>query len=91
MDAQVNIESARITYNETNNFSSKIKLVKLSIEKIVTKIKTYRREKKLPKKYFLSAYFPDIHCSVSLLFPKNNQRSIPANVHAHEYDDSVAD
>ena len=50
MDAQVNIESARITYNETNNFSSKIKLVKLSIEKIVTKIKTYRREKELPKK-----------------------------------------
>ena len=49
MDAQVNIESARITYNETNNFSSKIKLVKLSIEKIVTKIKTYRREKELPK------------------------------------------
>jgi len=50
MDAQVNIESARITFNETNNFSSKIKLVKLSIEKIVTKIKTYRREKELPKK-----------------------------------------
>ena len=50
MDAQVNVESARITFNETNNFSSKIKLVKLSIEKIVTKIKTYRREKELPKK-----------------------------------------
>ena len=50
VDAQVNIESARITFNETNNFSSKIKLVKLSIEKIVTKIKTYRREKELPKK-----------------------------------------
>ena len=50
IDAQVNIESARITFNETNNFSSKIKLVKLSIEKIVTKIKTYRREKELPKK-----------------------------------------
>ena len=50
VDAQVNIESAKITFNETNNFSSKIKLVKLSIEKIVTKIKTYRREKELPKK-----------------------------------------
>lgn len=50
IDAQVNVESARITFNETNNFSSKIKLVKLSIEKIVTKIKTYRREKELPKK-----------------------------------------
>lgn len=50
VDAQINIKSARITFNETNNFSSKIKLVKLSIEKIVTKIKTYRREKELPKK-----------------------------------------
>ena len=50
VDAQINIKSARITFNETNNFSSKIMLVKLSIEKIVTKIKTYRREKELPKK-----------------------------------------
>ena len=50
MDAQINIELTKIPFNETNNFSSKKELVKLSIEKIVTKIKTYRREKELPKK-----------------------------------------
>lgn len=50
MDAQVNIELTKIPFNEINNFSSKKELVKLSIEKIVTKIKTYRREKELPKK-----------------------------------------
>ena len=50
VDAQINIELTKIPFNETNNFSSKKELVKLSIEKIVTKIKTYRREKELPKK-----------------------------------------
>ena len=50
VDAQNNIESARRSFNKINNFSSKTELVKLSVEKIIAEIKTYRREKKLPKK-----------------------------------------
>ncbi len=50
MNTRRNLESAKKTFNEINNFSSKTELIKLSIDEIISEIKIYRREKKLLNK-----------------------------------------